>query len=383
MAVEGFMSEEEAERAIWSFYWQIDRHRDRRGAPLVMEPPDTLTPEELERLKSSQTPLWKRVQLKAWEIAKRKAGNSKLASGVVSTIRSWGEQLAQGYLSESQREYLRQLTQEAEAEVQEEAQRSNPGAIDHRTGLPINEWDLTYGRGVVAGRELCLGMIVPPVDLAEATTVWLPPCDQGEDPETWGSDLSHWQALAMKPKDLFCTHCHGLGTITEKVKKSTTRRMIVFTTDEFEHRQVRCSNCGGRGTRPYWTEDEVAAVKHNARLIAEKVHELAQEGYFDLRPINDNDREMGDLVWSDSSGMTLGFRLTPDGYDRMHEYCDQDDEVAHVQHLLTLAGREVRRAAPDWAVREFREGQPAETVDLGGGQIKTAGDDFMVSTGDL
>jgi hypothetical protein len=381
---EGFMTPEDAERAIWSYYYQLDHHQDRRGAPLVMEPPDTLGEEEAKRLRDAQTPLWRKVQMKAWETARKKATSNSVASAVAGAIKGYGGALAKRLTTPAQREYLKDLMREASEEVHDEQARSTPGSLDPNTGLPINKHDLQVGRGVVSGRDLCMEAIVPPEDLALAATTWLPPED-GEDEANnspgWGSELTHWQSLAFKPKDRPCKGCRGQGVVAKKVARATSTVRNIIIRDAPQTRRVRCDDCGGRGSIPYWDEDEVKAIRHNARLIGEKVAELEHDGLFNLRPINPNDAEMGDLVWKTDGGLTLGFRLTSEGYERMQEYCAEDDELQHVLHVLALSGKHIRDQAPDWAQREYNEAKPIQ-IQSGGISAQTGGG-FSASTGGL
>lgn len=376
---EGFMSPEDAERAIWSYFHQLDNHQDRRGAPLIMEPPDQLTPEEARRLREAQIPLWRKVQLKAWRLAQKKAHGSSLASAVAGAVTGWGKWIGSKLTTPAQRDYLRELMKEASEEVHEEEARQHPNALDPRTGLPLNKHDLQVGRGVVSGRDLCLDAIIPPEDLALSATTWLPPCPPDESPETWGQELTHWQSLAYKPKDINCQECRGTGLVEKKVARatSTLRRIIVRESPKI--RQVRCESCGGRGSKPYWEEEEYAAIKHNTRLIGEAVERLAHDGYFDVKPIDPHDKEMGDLVWKTKGGLTLGFRLTPDGYDHMKEYVEEDDELQHVLHVLALAGKDVRDAAPEWAKDSFANPNPIKATT--GGISATSGGFSATSPG--
>jgi hypothetical protein len=384
---EGFMTRESAERAIWSYYWQLDNHRDRRGAPLLMEPDDVIGPEEAKRLRDAQTPFHQKLQLRAWDLMQRKSAGSSLASGIKNTIKGGAKWLAHKLTSQSQREYYDSLMKEAHEELYEEDRRRKSGAVDPNTGLPYNEYDLQVGRAVVSGRDLCLDAMVPPEDLAMAATVWLPPedgYDEANNGPEWGSKLEHWQALGNKDKDKPCRACRGQGVVQKKVKKATSTLRNIIIRDEAQIRNVRCDDCGGRGSTPYWEADEIAAIKHNTRLIGEVVAELAVDGLFDETPIDKRDVEMGDLVWKDKAGLSIGFRLTQDGYDRMQEYCAQDDELQQVLHVLALAGKHVRDAAPDWAQREYKESKPIQVkpiqVKSGGFAASTKGGGFKAST---
>ena len=64
---------------------------------------------------------------------------------------------------------------------------------------------------------------------------------------------------------------------------------------------------------------------------------------------------MGDLVWEDRAGFSLGFKLTWEGYRRMKEYCDNDPDLKRHIHLLTYAGKDIRDNAPEWVKQEFQQ----------------------------
>jgi hypothetical protein len=372
---EGFMSREQAERAIWSYFWQLDNHRDRRGAPLLMEPDDVIGPEEAQRLRDAQTPFHRKLQIRAWDLLQRKSQGSSLASGIKNTIRGGANWLMGKLTTKTQRDYLESVMRDAHEELYEEDRKRKSGSVDPNTGLPYNEFDLQVGRAVVSGRDLCLDAMVPPEDLAMAATVWLPPEDgenEANNSPGWGSKLEHWQALGNKDKDKMCSACRGQGVVQKKVKRATSLLRNIIVRDAAKIQNVRCDDCGGRGSTPYWEQDEIEAIKHNTRVIGEVVAELAQDGYFNETPIDRRDVEMGDLVWKDRAGLSIGFRLTQDGYDHMQEYCADDDELQQVLHVLALAGKHVRDAAPEWAQKEFRESKPIQ-VKSGGFTASTKG----------
>ena len=358
---EGFMSADQAERAIWSYYWQLDNSRDRRSSPIMLEPPDEISEEEVERLRERQTPLMRKAMLKGVSLLQRRGGR---VGGVLAKIgrRIWTEK--------SEREYFDQAVAEAAEEMVEN--QGSPGQLDPRTGLPMSEADLQGGRGIVSGVDLCMEAIVPPRDLAEASTTWLPPCPSDEPAEKWGSQMDHWQALAFKPKLLHCKKCGGTGAVNQAVHNTRFGRGFAVH-DGKSMRQVRCGNCGGNGSKEFWAEEEHAAIKHNTVMIGRRVAVLAKDGYFDLRPIDDNDVEMGDLVWTDKAGLTLGYRLTWEGYERMKEFCAEDPELQQATHVLALAGRDVRSTAPKWARDEYKNSKPIE-VTTGGFDVTTSAD---------
>lgn len=358
----GFMTPEQAERAIWSYYWQLDQSRDRRSSPIQLEPPDHMTEEEVAKLKARQTPLHQKAMLKAVDLMQRRGGR---AGGALLNL---GKRL---FTEKAQAEYFRQATREAMAE--EVANTSTSGTLDPNTGLPRSEGDLQSGRGVVSGVDLCMEAIVPPRDLAEAATTWLPPCPPDENETTWGSQLDHWQAMAFKPKELFCVPCRGQGFTVVQGHNDRKARGIFVAGDNAVLKRATCVQCHGKGAKDFWTADEHLGIKHNARTIGERVHELSREGYFNPHPIDSKDVEMGDLVWVDKGGMTIGFRLTWQGYQRMKEYCAGDPEIQQAAlHVLTLAGRSVRDAAPEWAQKEYKQAKALQ-VSTGGFNVTTGG----------
>lgn len=216
------------------------------------------------------------------------------------------KQVDRFYTTKKRQEYLDGEAARAKEEIRVRNELL-PGRLDPRTGLPVNARDLATGRGVVSGIDLCLEVIIPPDLLAASCTHWLPPCPGDQKREDWEAEDSNWQALAYKPK-------------------------------------------------AEWSEDEVATVRANGFMIKKAVHRLADEHqYFNLRPINDKDPEMHDLIWEDRAGFTLGFKLTYKGYQYMSEFCDKDPDLRRSIHLLTYAGKELRESAPEWAQREYQQ----------------------------
>jgi hypothetical protein len=169
---EGYMSEEQAERSLWSYYWQLDHSRDRRVAPLVTEPPEQMSPEELAEIRDRQTPLWRKAQLKWVGLLEKR--NAR-AGG-------YARKFSNLFTTKAEKDYVLQSVLEEEYEKYAGADLT--GKVDPRTGLPWTTNDIQSGRGVVSGQELCLEAIVSPHDLAEAFTTWLPPCPGDHDPET-------------------------------------------------------------------------------------------------------------------------------------------------------------------------------------------------------
>lgn len=319
----GRMSPEDAERTIWSFYWQLVHSRDRRTAPLYFGPDDPALAEAKRKEQEERIGLWQRVQ----------------------------KQVTRWFTPKRQKEYAEAALDDGLAQAQADA--SLRGKVDPRTGLPMTGNDLAMGRGVVSGVDLALDVIIPPEELAAACTAWLPPCPPDEPAAEWGQKLEHWQALAYKPKELRCETCKGLGRIKKQV--GARRQGLIIISESPVETFVPCDTCAGRGSMPHWTDDEHLTVRENARQIKLVVHRLASEGYFNARPINPQDREMSDLVWEDRDGMTLGFKLTWAGYQRMLEVTQNDPELRRQAHILTLAGKELRETAPEWAKAEYKQ----------------------------
>jgi hypothetical protein len=169
MGRQGLITPEEAEQVIWSFYWQLDNSRDRRGATPI--PTD-------EEINDRQ----RQVQEKRQGLLVRAAKH----------VVKW-------FSPAKQRDAYEGAMQDAMDEWSHFT-AGQPGKIDTKTGLPQSEAELSSGRGVKRGRILCLGAIISPSSLAETCTLDLEPCPPGENAERWGSELSHWRAMMYKPK---------------------------------------------------------------------------------------------------------------------------------------------------------------------------------------
>lgn len=365
--MEGFMTPRQAEDCIWSFYWQLDNSRDRRIAPLVTEP-EGLSEEDLARIRDEQTPFWRKQQLKLLEVAERRGGVLAPAARRIRGI----------FTTEAEQRYAMEAALAEEREKWEN--KSQVGKVDPKTGLPISAADLETGRNMVAGEDLCMEAIIPPRDLAEAFTTWLPPCPPDADEATWGEDLSHWQSLGYKPKNKPCSTCGGSGREFKELKfKKGGLKNVLFRREAEEIKRISrpCEDCEGRGSVGNWDPEEHRAVEHNATLIAEAVHRLESEGFFDLRPISSHDREMGDLVWEDRAGHTIGFRLNRAGYQRMKEFAQSNEHIQHRLHVLELAGHDVRASAPEWAKKEYSERSASfGGAALGGGAVEGVAGSF-------
>lgn len=330
MGRQGLMTPEEAERAVWSFYWQLDHSRDRRSSSIRTEPADHFTEEEIRKQQEQQ-------------------------EQQLSVYRRISNQMGRWFGRKKKQEYLEGALEDEIGQVQ--ADEDLTGQLDSVTGLPMTANDLKIGRGVVTGIDLCLGAIIPPGDLAEAATAWLPDCPAGEDSKTWGKELGHWQAMGYKLKEIHCANCRGQGKVSRQLG-SRSQGLVVITQTPITVRRM-CEICKGRGTLPNWTVEECATVHANTFQIKQAVHRLSKKSYFTLRPINPRDAEMSDLVWEDEAGLTIGFRMTWDGYRRMKEIVQEDEvlrqQVDHTLHILALAGKDVRDSAPKWAQDEFNQ----------------------------
>lgn len=329
MGRQGLMTPKEAERAIWSFYWQLDHSRDRRSSPIWTEPADHLTEEEIRKQQEQQ-------------------------EQQLSVYRRISNQMGRWFGRKKKKEYFDGALEDEIGQIQADVDLT--GKLDPGTALPMTSNDLKVGRGIVTGIDLCLGAIIRPEHLAEAATAWLPDCPEGEDPKTWGKELEHWQAMGYKPKEFHCADCRGLGKVNKQLG-SRSQGLVVITQTPITVRRT-CEACKGKGTLPNWTAEECATVHTNALQIKQAVHRLSKESYFTLRPINPRDNEMSDLVWEDEAGFTIGFRMTWDGYRRLKEIVKEDEvlrqQIDHTLHILALAGKDVRDNAPKWAQDEFK-----------------------------
>jgi hypothetical protein len=325
------MSPEMAEQIIWAFFWQAAHSRDRRK---VMNPDQ------------------------AAEVAhQHAAGQQSLELDLLGRIE---RHVARWFTRERQEEAKQGAGADALAELEAHA-KAKPGAVNHRTGLPESVKDLDAGRGCVSGVDLAMAVLIPPFALAAASTAWLPP---GGD-ETKDED---WQVMAYKAMKKHCPVCKALGKLPgAKCEKCEGRGRVKiggFMSREWDvcarcagHGHMTgptCPDCNGQSTISNWSQEEHDTVQANASMIARTAERLSQEGWFRARPIHKDDAEMGDLVWEDNEGNTLGFKLTYKGYQRCMEYIDKKPELKHTLHTLTYAGEDVRAQAPQWAQDEYR-----------------------------
>jgi hypothetical protein len=121
-------------------------------------------------------------------------------------------------------------------------------AVDPGTGLPMSANDLKARAFSDSGRDLMFSMVIPPVQLARASTYWWR--------DDWEGDRV--QILAHTP-------------------------------------------------RAEWTDEMLFAYEENLRRIKRRIHRLAEDhGWFDVRPINPKDAEMNDLDWVGEDRLTIG-----------------------------------------------------------------------------
>lgn len=328
---EGRMSPEQAEQAIWAFFWQVSRSRDRRKV---------MTPDEVAAMS-----------------AEAARGQSELEISLASKIQ---RVLAKVFTGKRREEVQEGATKDALAEL-EAAAGARVGRVNQATGLPESEVDLASGRDVVSGEDLCMSMLVPPFALAAATVAWLP---DGKDP----AKDENWQVMAYKPVKRICMGCNGLrrekGPRCKECNGKGRRKVGAFLSKTWDmcgpcqgHGVLLgpvCGQCKGAGTIENWSQEEHETVRANSHMISQTVTKLAAEGLFNAKPIDKNDAEMGDLVWEDDRGDTLGFKLTWKGFKHMQEYIDKRPELKRHMHMLVHAGDDVRSQAPEWAVKEYQ-----------------------------
>lgn len=168
---EQLMSPDQAERTIWSFYWQLDNSRDRRAAAPVGPQPSV-------------------------EQAHAQQEEQSFMGGLLESVQ---KQIDRFYTTRKRQEYLDAEADRAKAEIKARND-ALPGQLDPKTGLPAKASDLATGRGVVSGIDLCLEVILPPEGVAGTATARLEPLPLGEKSETWGDKDEHWKVLGYIPK---------------------------------------------------------------------------------------------------------------------------------------------------------------------------------------
>jgi hypothetical protein len=179
-------------------------------------------------------------------------------------------------------------------------------AVDRGTGLPVSANDLKPRAFSVSGKDLMFSAVIPPVQLARAATYW-------------------WR-------------------------------------DNWKDDQVRILS---HTPRKDWTDQMLLVYEENLRRIKRKIHRLAEDhGYFDVRPLNEHDVEMGDLDWVGEDRLTVGFRITHGGWDECVRWIRANPVWDQKRHVLDVASDEIKANAPEWYKREHAN---APAFDVGGG----------------
>jgi hypothetical protein len=179
-------------------------------------------------------------------------------------------------------------------------------AVDPGTGLPMSANDLKARAFSDSGRDLMFSMVIPPVQLARASTYWWR--------DDWEGDRV--QILAHTP-------------------------------------------------RAEWTDEMLFAYEENLRRIKRRIHRLAEDhGWFDVRPINPKDAEMNDLDWVGEDRLTIGFRITYAGWDECQRWIRENPVWDQKRHVLDVAPEEIKKNAPEWFKQEYNA--PSFEVGSGG-----------------
>ena len=180
-------------------------------------------------------------------------------------------------------------------------------AVDPGTGLPVSANDLKSRAFSDSGRDLMFSMVIPPIQLARASTYWWR--------DDWEEDRV--QILAHTPRD-------------------------------------------------EWTEDMLLTYEENLRRIKRRIHRLAEDhGWFDVRPINPKDAEMNDLDWVGEDRLTIGFRITYAGWDECQRWIREHPVWDQQRHVLDVAPDEIKKNAPEWFKAEYKNA-PSFEVNSGG-----------------
>jgi hypothetical protein len=180
-------------------------------------------------------------------------------------------------------------------------------AVDPGTGLPMSANDLKARAFSTSGQDLMFSSVIPPIQLARASTYWWR--------DEWGEDEV---------------------------------RILTHT------------------PREEWTDEMLFVYEENLRRIKRRVHKLEEDhGYFETRPVNPNDTEMGDLDWVGEDRLTIGFRITYAGWDECQRWIREHPVWDKTRHVLDVAPDEIKQNAPEWFKREY-ENAPAFDVGAGG-----------------
>jgi hypothetical protein len=184
-------------------------------------------------------------------------------------------------------------------------------AVDPGTGLPVSASDLKGRAYSTSGKDLMFSAVIPPVQLAKAATYW-------------------WRDNWKDDKVQILTHT----------------------------------------PRGEWTDEMLFGYEENLRRIKRRIHRLAEDhGYFDVRPIHDGDAEMNDLDWVGEDRLTIGFRITYQGWDECQRWIREHPVWDQRRHVLDVAPDEIKKNAPEWFKREHANA-PAFDVGAGGFDVQ-------------
>lgn len=175
--------------------------------------------------------------------------------------------------------------------------------VNPENGLPESAGDLAPSHRAVYGPELALQMILPPEDFAAMHVA------TRELPQNVGVPE------ADKEEVLLC----------------------------YKHKDQ-------------WTQEEVLAVKENARRVKRVVHRLAVEGLFCTKPrLDEHEAELGtrELVHGDD-GYTMGFQITPEGLAVAEDFVADHRVLLERMGILDGAGRTIAARSQDWLKAESR-----------------------------
>jgi hypothetical protein len=183
-------------------------------------------------------------------------------------------------------------------------------ALDPGTGLPVSADGLRAKIYSDSGMDLMFSAVIPPIQLARAATYW-------------------WR-------------------------------------DDWEQDRVQILAHTPRGE---WTEEMLFVYEENLRRIKRRIHKLADDhGWFDVAPINPKDTDMNDLDWVGDDRMTIGFRITYQGWEECQRWIRDNPVWDQKRHVLDVAPDEIKKNAPEWFKREY-ENSPAFDVGVGGFEV--------------
>jgi hypothetical protein len=175
--------------------------------------------------------------------------------------------------------------------------------VNHATGLPEAQGSLLPKHKATSGPELALALIIPPEDFV-ASIVRTDDLPQNQGKPDHQKEVS---ALCYKAKDT-------------------------------------------------WSDEELQAVKENARRLKRVVHRLEVEGLFVTRPrLEDCEAELGakELVHGED-GLTMGFKVTPDGLRVAEDFGRDHPFVMRAEDIEDAMGDTLAARAPEWRKAERR-----------------------------